>query len=57
MFFIAVIVLGLLSILLAVLALRKEVSKLEHEKAKEVKKSLKKGRVLFYSPSSSSSKS
>lgn len=44
----------MLSIGFSILSLWKELKKTEHKKAKEVKDSLEKGRVLFYSPSSSS---
>lgn len=57
MFIIALIVIVALSVLFAFISLKKELRRTEGEKAQEVQKSLEKGRVIFYSPTSSSSKS
>lgn len=55
MFLIAVVTIALISVGLAILSLRKELRRTEHKRAKEVQQSLAKGRVIFYSPSSSKS--
>lgn len=52
MLLIAIGIILLLSVSLAVLSLLKELRKTEEGKAKEVKKTLDKGRVIFYSSSS-----
>lgn len=54
MLVISILVIAVVSFFAALFSLRKELRKSEEKKAKEVTQSLSKGRVLFYSPSSSS---
>lgn len=48
----AILSIFLISAVLAVVSLFKEMHKTEQKKAKEVQEKLSKGRVIFYSPSS-----
>jgi len=57
MFFISIIItIFIISLGFSLISLRKELQKIHEKKAGEVKKELGRGRVIFYSPSSPSSK-
>lgn len=57
MFILILFIIILLSLGFALISLRNELKKMHEKKALEVTKELDKGRVIFYSPSSSVSES